>query len=118
MTDPSFDGTPEVRGGEKSPPGGMAAKKQEAFAAAQQLAKFLREKYGCTRVVGIGSAFNEKQFTEHSDIDLVVYGLPEGKYFSILSEISELTSFPVDLIPVEAARPQTLQRVEQEGVEL
>jgi len=96
----------------------MAARKREAFADARRLARVLREKYGCTRVVGIGSTFNEKDFTEHSDIDLVVFGLPKGKYFAILSEISDLTPFEVDLIPAENARPFTRQLVEEERVEL
>jgi len=96
----------------------MAARKREAFADAQKIARVLKEKYGCTRVVGIGSTFNEKDFTEHSDIDLVAFGLPEKKYFSISAEIGHLTSFEVDLIPAEDARPFTMQIVAEEGVEL
>lgn len=79
----------------------MAARKKSAYADAQRIAQVLREKYGCTRVGGIGSTFNEKDFTEHSDIDLVVFGLPERKYFSISAEIGHLTSFEVDLIPAK-----------------
>jgi len=96
----------------------MARRKERAGAEAKRIARFLREKHGCTRVVGIGSTFNEKRFTERSDIDLVVYGLPKGKYFSISAEVRNLTSFEVDLIPAENARPFTLQVVEEEGVEL
>jgi len=96
----------------------MAARKKAAYADAQRLAQVLREKYGCTRVVGIGSTFNEKDFTDRSDIDLVAFGLPEKKYFSISAEIGHLTSFEVDLIPAENARSLTMQIVEEEGVEL
>ncbi len=116
-----FDITPYVHGWKKrmaEAEARMAARKKEALADAKRIASVLREKYGCARVVGIGSTFNEKDFTEHSDIDLVVYGLPEGKYFSISSEIGDLTSFKVDLIPAEDARPFTMQIVEEEGVEL
>jgi predicted nucleotidyltransferase len=96
----------------------MAARKKAAYADAQRIAQVLREQYGCTRVVGIGSTFNEKDFTEHSDIDLVVFGLPSQKYFSISATIGRLTSFEVDLIPAEDARPLTRKLVEEEGVEL
>ncbi|MGH7491023.1 MAG: nucleotidyltransferase family protein [bacterium] len=96
----------------------MVARKKQARAEAQKIAQFLRELYGCSRVVGIGSTFNEKKFTEQSDIDLVVWGLSPGKYFSISSEIGDLTSFEVDLIPAENARPLILQLADQEGVEL
>jgi predicted nucleotidyltransferase len=121
MSELEFDITPYVRGWKKRMAEAqerMAARKRAAYADAQRIAQVLKEKYGCTRVVGIGSTFNEKDFTEYSDIDLVVYGLPEGKYFSISSEVGYLTSFEVDLIPAENARPLTLQLSEQEGVEL
>jgi len=96
----------------------MAERKRQAYVEAQKIAHFLRETYACTRIVGIGSTFNEKNFREHSDIDLVVFGLPRQKYFSILAEVGDLTSFKVDLIPVENARPLIRQLVEEEGVEL
>jgi len=116
-----FDITPYVEGWKKrmaEAEAQMAARKKEAFADAQRLARVLREKYGCTRVIGIGSTFNEKDFTKHSDIDLVGFGLPPEKYFSISAAISRLTSFKVDLIPAEDARPLTRRLVEEEGVEL
>ncbi len=121
MAELEFDITPYVRGWKKRMAEAqerMAARKRAAYADAQRIAQVLREKYGCSRVVGIGSTFNEKEFTEHSDIDLVVFGLPKGKYFSISSEIGDLTIFEVDLIPAEDARPFTMQIVAEEGVEL
>ncbi len=96
----------------------MAQRKNAAAQEAKRIARFLREKYGCVRVVGVGSAFNSKDFTEHSDIDLVVYGLPKGKYFSICAELCDLTSFEIDLVPAEDANPLVLERVVEEGVEL
>jgi predicted nucleotidyltransferase len=121
MPELEFDITPYVRGWKKRMAEAqerMAARKRTAYADALHIAQVLKEKHGCTRVVGIGSTFNDKDFTEHSDIDLVVYGLPKGKYFAISSEVGFLTSFEVDLIPAEDARPLTLQLAEQEGVEL
>jgi len=116
-----YDITPYVEGWKKRMAAAqteMAARKKAAYADAQRLAQVLREKYGCTRIVGIGSTFNEKDFTEHSDIDLVVFGIPAQKYFSISAAIGRLTSFEVDLIPAEDARPLTRKLVEEEGVEL
>ena len=121
MAELEFDITPYVRGWKKrmvEAQERMAARKRAAYADAQRLAQVLKEKYGCTRVVGIGSTFNEKEFTEHSDIDLVAFGLPAQKYFSISAAIGRLTSFEVDLIPAEDARPLTRKLVEEEGVEL
>jgi predicted nucleotidyltransferase len=116
-----FDITPYVEGWKKrmaEAEAQMAARKKEAFADAQKIARVLKDKYGCTRVVGIGSTFNDKDFTEHSDIDLVAFGISPQKYFSISAEISDLTAFRVDLIPAEDARSFTLQIAAEEGVEL
>jgi len=121
MAELDYDITPYVLGWKKRAAAAAelrAARKKAAQADARRIAKFLREKYGCSRVVGIGSTFNEKDFSEHSDIDLVVYGLPKGKYFSISAEAGDLTSLQVDLIPAEDARPLILQLVAEEGVEL
>lgn len=121
MLDPTFDITPYVQGWKKRMAESqkrMAERKMQARVEAQRIAQFLREQHGCSRVVGIGSTFNEKRFTERSDIDLVVWGMPPGRYFAISSEIGDQTTFKVDLIPVENARPLTLQLAEQEGVEL
>jgi predicted nucleotidyltransferase len=116
-----YDITPYVEGWKKrmaAAEARMAARKQEALADAHRIARVLREKYGCTRVVGIGSTFSEKDFTEHSDIDLVAFGIPAQKYFSISAAIGRLTSFEVDLIPAEDARPLMRKLIEEEGVEL
>ncbi|NUO81633.1 nucleotidyltransferase domain-containing protein [candidate division KSB1 bacterium] len=121
MTERAFDIKPYVEGWRKRNAEAeaiMAERKKLAFQEARKIAQFLREAHGCARVVGIGSAFSQKDFTEHSDIDLVVYGLPKGKYFSICAEIRDFASFEVDVIPAEDARPLVLERVVQEGVEL
>src|SRR5262245_8785553 len=118
MSNSTFDITPYVQGWKRRMAEAqqlMAARKKQAYADARNIAQFLRVQYGCNRVVGVGSTFNEKKFTERSDIDLVVWGLPSGKYFSISSEIGDLTSFGVDLIPAENARPLIMQLAEQEG---
>ncbi|MEK7729731.1 MAG: nucleotidyltransferase domain-containing protein [candidate division KSB1 bacterium] len=121
MTELPYDIKPYVEGWRKRLAEAEALRAQRKSVAqleAKQIARFLRENHGCRRVVGIGSAFNEKEFTELSDIDLVVYGLPKKKYFSICAELRELTRFEVDLIPAEDARPLVLERVAAEGVEL
>ncbi len=80
--------------------------------------KFSRKNTAARASSALAQPCNDKDFTEHSDIDLVVFGLPKGKYFSISSEIGDLTTFEVDLIPAEGARPFTMQIVAEEGVEL
>lgn len=121
MPEPALDITPYAEGWRKRMAAAEALRAQRKKIAqleAKALARVLKEEYGCERVVGIGSAFNDKEFTERSDIDLVAYGLPKKKYFSICAELRNHTQFEFDLIPAEEARPLVLERVATEGVEL
>jgi predicted nucleotidyltransferase len=69
-------------------------------------------------VVGIGSAFDPERFSQRSDIDLVVFGLPANAYFSTLGQIMMMTKFKVNLIPYESATALLKQRVAEEGAQL
>jgi predicted nucleotidyltransferase len=93
-------------------------RRQKAVQAAQKIARFLGETVGAAKVVGIGSAFDSERFGRRSDIDLVVFGLPKGQYFSTLGQIMFMADFEVDLIPYESATELLKQRVEAEGVQL
>jgi predicted nucleotidyltransferase len=58
-------------------------------------------------------------FHEHSDIDLMVWGLDEQKYYLAVSELLALDATPeVDLVMAEHASPALLAAAEQEGVPL
>ena len=97
-----------------SKPGDRLLARREA----DRIAALLREKYGA-RVFGIGSAFDEtRRFGARSDIDLVVESLPAGSYFKILAEVEDLTSFDLDLIPLESAHENIRRLVETTGVPL
>ena len=90
--------------------------RETALSDAHRIADYLKKTYGA-EVYGIGSLFREdKQFTEKSDIDLVVKGLPLDSFFSILAVVDRMTKFPVDLTPYEAAKPFLRQIADEEGV--
>lgn len=85
---------------------------------ARRIAAYLKTTYGA-EVYGIGSLFRkDKEFTEKSDIDLVVKGLPLTSFFSILAILDNMTKFPVDLTPCEAAKPFLRKLVGEEGIQL
>ena len=74
-----------------------------ARADAARIAAYLRDTYQA-EVIGIGSLFDpDRPFLERSDIDLVVSGIPKGKYFAALSAAAYLGRFHLDLIPLEGA---------------
>ncbi len=87
-----------------------------ARALLPRLVRHLVERYGVRRVWLYGS-LAEGGFHEHSDIDLVVEGLPPGSApFRAGAELDELARpFSVDLVPLEDARPTVRARVLQRG---
>ena len=93
-------------------------RRQKALAEAQKIAGFLGASIGVAKVIGIGSTLDAERFDKRSDIDLVVVGLPKGRYFSTLGEITLMTDFQVDLIPYETAGDFLMQRITEEGVQL
>lgn len=52
-----------------------------------------------------------------SDIDLALEGLPPEKYMRALTEIWELLppGFELDLVPLEDAFPEMIERVQSQG---
>ena len=89
-----------------------------ARAHAQRIARLLYGS-GARRVVGIGSVFEaERPFTAHSDIDLAVEGIEPSAFYGVSAEAANLTSFALDLIPLECATLPLRRVVDTRGVEL
>jgi len=92
--------------------------RERALREAREIAGFLKRTYGC-RVVGIGSLFSsDRLFRRDSDIDLVVEGIPADRFFAASARAAALTSFSLDLIPLESSTPALRTAVEEEGVSL
>lgn len=87
----------------------------KALNDAAKIAGYLREQHGCGDIYLIGSLLEKDRFSEKSDIDLVVKGLPKERYFHILAEIRDITDFPVDIIPYEDANELVKDIVDKEG---
>lgn len=94
----------------------------KALEEARKVTGVLREKYGAKRVVLFGSLAKylrgAGEFTERSDIDLAVEGLPKEEYFRVLSEINRLSEFEVDLIDLEGCPAFLRNLIEREGMEI
>jgi predicted nucleotidyltransferase len=90
-----------------------------AEAQARSIAHYLKQEYGATRLVGIGSLFSShKLFRPDSDIDLIAAGIPPDVFFRASARAADMTAFKLDLIPLESATPLVLERMEEEAVEL
>jgi len=98
-------------------PGPGNSKKARDDAA--KIAEYLKGKYCVSAVFGVGSLFLPgREFTEKSDIDLVVKGLPPTMFFSIINEVNKMSSYEIELIPWEDANEYLREQSEKEGTNL
>ena len=74
----------------------------------------LVERHRATRVVLFGS-LAEGSYSEHSDVDLAVEGMPSAAYFQALAELMALFGGPVDLVRIEDAAPSLRAHIEEAG---
>jgi predicted nucleotidyltransferase len=97
----------------------LAERKDRAWNLARRAAILLKGDYGVKRVVLIGSLASGKGFHPRSDIDLVIWGLDENKYYQAVGRLLGLDpEFEVDLIEAEYASPNLSRVIEQDGVSL
>jgi predicted nucleotidyltransferase len=95
-------------------------RRELAIEKAKWVAKILKDKYKVKEVILFGSLIWRQDFIwERTDIDLLVRGLKDDRYFEALADISEISHpFHVDLIPFEKAWPSVKKRALNEGVRL
>ncbi|NJN87799.1 MAG: nucleotidyltransferase domain-containing protein [Leptolyngbyaceae cyanobacterium SL_7_1] len=93
-------------------------KQQRGMQVARQAAQLLKSQWGATQVVLFGSMLDTTKVHADSDVDLAVWGLPEGDYYRALAELLDIDpEFSIDLIEVQLAKPSLLSVI-QLGVEL
>ena len=95
-------------------------KRETAIKKAKVVAKVLKEKYHAKEVILFGSLIWRPEFLwRGTDIDLMVKGIDDDRYFEILADISSIAHpFHVDLILYEKAWPLIKKRARKEGVGL
>lgn len=79
-----------------------------------QAKRLLVERYQARRVLLFGS-LALGSYSEQSDVDLAVEGMPSAPYFSALADLMGLFGGPVDLVRLEEAAPSLRSAIEQEG---
>jgi uncharacterized protein len=94
----------------------IAARREKAWAIAQQIVAFLRENYQPARIVIFGSLVHPELFHLRSDIDIAVEGIPWPAYLRAWNEVEELfPEFKVDLIDAGIVSPELREMIEREG---
>jgi uncharacterized protein len=94
-------------------------RREQAWTAAHQAARLLREQFKATRVVVFGSLARESGFTRWSDVDLAAWGIAPADTFRAIGAILDMdTQIAVNLVDVNTCRPSLLNNIEQDGVDL
>lgn len=74
------------------------------------------ERHSPRRIYQWGSLLDRSTFSEISDIDIAVEGLPGPEaYFALVADISSLTTFPLDIIEMEKAGLENADHIRREG---
>ena len=90
--------------------------RDKALKEADLLGQILINEFRVKEVYLFGSLVrDEERFTEESDIDIAVKGLPPALYFRALGRLQDASSFEVDLIPWESAYGEYREVIEKEG---
>lgn len=75
---------------------------------------YLTKTFEIKKIILFGSLAKGK-FTENSDIDLALAGIPPALYFQTLAHLQNLGDRQIDLKPLEDLDPHFLQRVMETG---
>lgn len=95
----------------------LERRRQKAGKSARECGKLLREKYGVNSIYLVGSAAFSGRFHGRSDVDLLVKGLPDERYFKALKDCWNLLppGLELDLIPWEDAPERLKEEAEEKG---
>ena len=81
-----------------------ARRQRRARSVLGRAVDLLARKYHVRRIVLVGSLAGGRRFGFHSDIDLGVLGLPDGRFFEAAGDLLLLAGdLDIDLIPIERA---------------
>ena len=95
------------------------ARRQRAWQVVKQAAGLLKKQFGATRVVVFGSLVHGKHFGKTSDIDMAVWDVEGEDYLVAVAKLQDLDrEFKVDLVSMRYCKPQLVDPILQEGVEL
>ena len=95
----------------------LALRHQRALNDFQQIVDMIVNKYKPKKIYQWGSLLNKDQFSEISDIDIAVEGMPDAQsYFNMLADAVKLTSFPLDIVEMENIHELHKNMIIQKGV--
>ena len=95
----------------------LARRYDQAWRLARRAASLLRNQYGASQVIVLGSLAHAAWFNAWSDIDLAVWGIPPERFYAAVAAVTGLSPrFKIDLVDPESCRSDLLQTIEKEGI--
>jgi predicted nucleotidyltransferase len=94
------------------------ARQREAWSAAHEVAGLLRERFAAEQVIAFGSLVHPGRFTDRSDLDLAVSGIPKARFFAAWAAAMLSSAFELDLVDLADCSPALRDLIEREGVAL
>jgi predicted nucleotidyltransferase len=92
-----------------------ASRHQDAWAAARDVAALLHSRFAAQHVIAFGSLVHPAQFTDRSDVDLAVSGIPAEQFFTAWAAAASICPFELDLVDLADCAPALGDLIEREG---
>jgi predicted nucleotidyltransferase len=93
-------------------------RRAQAWQAAREVAALLRDRFDAQRVVAFGSLVRPGLFSERSDVDLAVSGIPPRAFFKAWAAAADVCPCELDLVDLADCSEALRRLIEEEGVEL
>jgi predicted nucleotidyltransferase len=88
----------------------------QAWQDVRHIVEMLVARYQPVRIYQWGSLLDRRHFTDISDIDLAVEGIPTAeRFFALYGEADRLTRFSLDLVQLERLEPEFASLIRQHG---
>ena len=96
----------------------LEKRRQEGLAQATKAAAAMREKWPQIRAVYVFGSVLDERFRSHSDLDLLVDGLPPGSLLDAIAIAEDAGPLPVDLKRQEDLSEDLVQRLLRKSLTL
>lgn len=91
--------------------------RQNAIAEARRLASILRKRFKFESIYIYGSILSDN-FRLHSDIDMVIKGLPSNDFFKVYAMLIKESDYKIDLKPFEDLSVEFKEKVSTGGMKV
>ena len=89
---------------------------EQAWAKFRAIVDMLIAQYDPKRIWQWGSLLREEHFSEISDIDIAVEGVPSAEaFFAMFGDADALTRFPLDLVEIDKIRGMHADGIRERG---